>query len=103
VRAGHEPQKNLDEFGHVTKGARLLAIAEHGQRLAGQRLHHEVGHHPSIVLVHARPAGVEDARDANIHAVLARVAGGQGLGAALALVVAGARPDGIHMAKRGCD
>jgi len=92
----HEPQKTFDEIGHVAERAGLLAIAEHGQRLAGQRLHHEVGHHSPIVLVHARAVGAEDARDADLNPVLARVACGQGLGAALALVVAGARSDGIH-------
>jgi hypothetical protein len=42
-------------------------------------LHDEVRNHAPVVFVHARPIGVEDARDAHLDPVLARVADGQRL------------------------
>ena len=47
--------------------------------------------------MHARAVGVEDARDLDGQAVLAVVVEEQGLGAALAFVVAGARADGVDV------
>ena len=48
--------------------------------------------------VHARAVGVEDARDLDLELVLAMIVEEQRLGAALALVVAGARTDRIDVA-----
>ena len=48
--------------------------------------------------MHARAVGVEDARDLDLQPVLAAVVEEQGLGAALALVVAAARADRIDVA-----
>jgi len=61
-----------------------------------QRLHDEVGDHAAVVRVHARAIGVEDSRDLDAHPVLAVVVEEERLGAALALVVAGAGADGVH-------
>ncbi len=51
--------------------------------------------------MHARAVGVEDAGDADPQIVLAEIVEEQGLGAALALVVAGARPDRVDIAAIG--
>ena len=48
--------------------------------------------------MHARAVGVEDARDLDLQPMLAVVVEEQGLGAALAFVIAGARADGIDVA-----
>ena len=63
-----------------------------------QRLDDEVGDDPAVVGVHARAVGVEDAGDLDAQAVLAAVVEEQGLGAALAFVVAGAEADGVDVA-----
>jgi hypothetical protein len=47
--------------------------------------------------------GVEDARDVGAHAVSAMVGHGHGFGVTLALVVAGAQADWIHVAPIGFD
>ena len=51
--------------------------------------------------MHARAVGVEDARHLDADAVLAVVVEEQRLGAALALVVAGARTDRVDVAAIG--
>ena len=66
-----------------------------------QRLDDEVRHHAAVVGMHARAVGVEDARDLDAQLVLAVVVEEQRLGAALALVVAGARADRIDVAPVG--
>ena len=48
--------------------------------------------------MHARPVGVEDPGDLDRQTVLAVIVEEQGFGAALALVVAGARPDRVDVA-----
>src|SRR5690606_6949674 len=53
---------------------------------------------PAVVRMHPRAVRVEDPRDLDPHAVLAVVIEEQRLGAALALVVARARPDRVHPA-----
>jgi hypothetical protein len=56
-------RKPVDQVVDVAEGARLAAVAVDRDGLALQRLHDEVGHHAPVVRVHARPVGVEDARD----------------------------------------
>jgi len=97
VLAVHERHQPAHQVRHVLKGARLRAVAVHRQRLATQRLHDEVGYHAPIVRVHARPEGVEDAHDADGHAVLARVAVAERLAKPLALVVARPRAHRVHV------
>ena len=55
----------------------------------------KVGHDPAVVERHARAAGVDHPRDADVDAVAPGVVGDEALGAALALVVAGAGPDRV--------
>ena len=75
--ARHQSHEALDQIRDVAERARLLAVVEHRQRLPRQRLHHEIRNHAPVVFVHARPVRVEDARDAHLDPVLARVADGQ--------------------------
>ena len=63
-----------------------------------QRLHDEVRDDAAIVRVHARSVGVEDSHDLDVEPVLAVIVEEQGLGAALALVVARRGPDRIDVA-----
>ena len=60
-----------------------------------------VGHGPAVVGTHARAVGVEDARDARVHALLAVVGHGHRLGVALGLVVHAARAERIDVAPVG--
>jgi len=98
VRGGHEAQEALDEVVDEAEGARLLAIAVDGDRLALQGLDDEIGDDAPVIGVHARPIGVEDAGDLDAQLVLAEIVEEQGLGAALAFVVAGARADRVDVA-----
>jgi len=98
VRHVHQTHKAFDQVVHIAKRAGLRAVAVEGDGLALQRLDDEVAHHAAVIGVHARAVGVEDASDLDVHAVLAAVVKEQGFGAALALVVAGARADRVDLA-----
>ena len=94
----HQPVEPVHQVAHVTEAARLRAGAEDRHGFVAQSLIEERRHHAAIVQLHARAVGIEDARDVGAHAVLAMVGHGDGLGEALALVVAGARTHRIHIA-----
>src|ERR1019366_3955422 len=47
----HQPEQGFDDVEHVAEAALLLAIAEHGERLVGERLAHEPGHHHPVASV----------------------------------------------------
>ena len=83
-----QPVDALDQVGDVAEAARLRAVAVDGERLAAQRLAHEVRQHPAVVEPHALAVGVEDADDVRVDAVDAVVGHGHRLGEALGLVVA---------------
>ena len=51
----------------------------------------------TVVGIHARAVGVEDAHDANVDAVLSLVIHEESFGAAFAFVVARANTDGVNM------
>jgi len=76
----------------------LIAIAIEGDGFVLQCLDNEIRPPLSVVRVHARPIGIEDARDLDAQLVLAVVIEKQGFCAALAFVVTGARADGIDVA-----
>ena len=97
-RVVHQAQQALDQVVDIAEGARLRAVAVDRDGLALQRLDDEVRHDAAVVGVHARAVGVEDARHLDAQLVLAVVVEEQRLGAALALVVAGARADRIDVA-----
>ena len=94
----HQANEAVDQIIDITKRARLQSVAEHGDIAAEQGLHDEVRYHAAVVGVHARPVGVEDARDLDAQFVLAPIIEEQGFGAALAFIVAGARADRVDVA-----
>ena len=98
VARAHQPDQALDQLVDVAERARLAAVAVEGDVPARERLDDEVGDHPAVVGVHARPVGVEDPRHLDLQPVLAVIVEEQGLGAALALVVAGARAQRVDVA-----
>src|SRR6185295_17168068 len=81
----------------IAEAPRLAAVAEDRDVVAAQGLHDEIRYHAAILAVHARAIGIENAHDLDVERVLAVVVEEQGLGAALALVVAGTDPDGIDL------
>jgi len=83
---------------NVAEGAGLPAGPENRDVPAGERLHDEVADDPAVVGVHARPVGVEDPHHPDVQPVLTVVVEEQRLGAARALVVAGARADAVGVA-----
>ena len=99
VGRGHQPQQPFDEVVDEAERARLAAAAVDRDRLALERLDDEVGDHAAVLRLHVGAVGVEDPRHPDRHAVLAVVVEEQGLGAALALVVAGARAQRVDVAE----
>jgi len=98
VGAVHQLDKALDQIVERTEGARLRAIAVEGDGFVLQRLNAEVRDHATIVGVHARPVGVEDAGDLEAHAVPAAVVEKERRGAAFVLIVAGTQTDRVNVA-----
>src|SRR4051812_31580078 len=97
-RGKHRALDAADEIVDVTEAARLRAIAVDGQRLAAQRLGHEIRDQAPILRVTARTVRVEDAHDSGVEAVGAPVDRSQRLAEALALVIAGAWPERVDVA-----
>ena len=102
VALGLGREHGLEDPAHqvrdVAERAGLCAVAVDGDGLAPQGLGDEVRHDAAVVRVAARAVGVEDADDPGVHAVLPHVDHGQGLGKALALVVAAPDADGVDVA-----
>jgi len=93
----HHAQEAFDEIIDIAERAALLPIAVDRDRLTLQRLDDEVRHHTPVIGVHPGAIGVEDPHDLDVELVLPVVVEEQRLGAALALVVAGARTDRIDV------
>ena len=87
-----------DQVVDVTEAPRLRPVAEHRERLLGERLAHEVRDGAAVVRPHPRAVRVEDPHDRRVDALLAVVRHRQRLGVALRLVVDAARPDRVHVA-----
>ena len=98
VLQGHQSNQALHQVGDVAERPCLVAPTVDGEGLRGQGLHDEVAHHPPVVGHHPRPVGVEDAGHPDGEVVLTPVVEEEGLGATLALVVAGARADRVDVA-----
>ena len=98
VAGRHQADEPIDQVVDVAERAGLAAVAVQRDVLAAQRLDDEVRHHAAIVRMHPRPVGVEDARHLDARLVLAEIVEEQRLGAALALIVAGARAQRIDVA-----
>src|SRR4029077_18474020 len=102
-RVVHQTQPAIDQVVDVAEGAGLHAVAVDRDVFALERLNDEVRHPAAAVGGHARPVGVEDTRHLDAQFVLAVVVEEQRFGAALALVVAGARPQRIDVAAIALD
>ena len=101
VRRVHQANQAGYEVVDVAEGAGLPAVAVDRDVLVPQRLDDEVRDHPAVVGMHPGAVGVEDAGDLDPQPVLSPVVEEQRFGAALSLVVAGARPDRIDVAPIG--
>src|SRR5262249_49899318 len=77
----------VDQVVDVAEAPRLRAVAVHRDRLAAQRLAHEVRQGAAVVEPHARAVGVEDPYYPCIDTVGAVVGHDHGLGEALGLIV----------------
>src|SRR5579864_746039 len=88
-----EPEDAVNLIDHVTKAARLAAVAIYGQVFTAQGLLHEVGNDAAIVQLHARAVGVEDANNAGIDAVITMASHGEGFGETLGFVINRTRAD----------
>jgi len=77
----------------------LTAVTVDCDGLLLEGLHDEIRYHAAIVRMHARPVGVENARDLDGELVLPAIGEKQRPGAAFALAVAGALPVRIDVAQ----
>ena len=69
----HQAQEALDRVVHVAERAALGAVSVERDRRVLQRLDDEVRRYAAVVRVHARAVRIEDARDLDVHPVLAVV------------------------------
>src|SRR5216683_2302498 len=97
-RGFRETKEAVDLVADIAEATGLAAIAVDREVFTAQSLLHEVGDDASVVQLHARAVGVEDADDARIHFVITVIGHGDGLGEALGFVVDRTRSDGIHVA-----
>ena len=91
----HKSDKPLYQIVHVAEGAALAAVAINGDGFTLQRLNDEIGHHPSIVRVHAWPVGIENSCNFYFQTMLAMIVKKERFSTALTLVIAG--PDTIRV------
>ena len=97
ARVCHHPDEPINEIIDVAERAGLRAFSVDGDVSTEQGLNDEIGHHPPVIWVHAGAVGVEDPGDFDLQAVLTPIIEEQGLRAALALVVARARANRVHV------
>src|SRR5919106_3342242 len=81
----------------VAEAPRLAAVAEHSHRLVLERLAQEGRDRPTVVRSHPAAVGIEDPRDARVHALLAVIGHRQRLRVALCLVVDAPWPNRIDV------
>ena len=94
----HCQYQSLYQVTDVTDAARFAAVSIDGQGFVLQRLGDEVGNHAPIIGLAIGAIGVEDTHDASVELVLSIVLHGQGFAESFAFVIAGSRPDGVHIA-----
>ena len=98
---GHEAKNAFDKVAHVAKATSLGAVSEQGNVFALKSLNNKITNHPPVVGMHAGAVGVEDSHHSNVELVLAVIVKEKRLGAAFALVITTARPNGVHVAPIG--
>src|SRR6516162_1631118 len=98
VAGFHEPNQAFDEIVDVAERTRLQAVAVDGDVVIPQCLNDKIRYHTAVVGVHTRTVCIEDSRHLDAQLVLAVVIEEQSFSTALALVIAGAWADGVHVA-----
>ena len=76
----------------------MAAVTVDGDVFAFERLDDEIGYHATVVGVHARSVGIEEAGHFNAEVMLTAIVKEQCFGTSFALVVAGAEANGVHIA-----
>ena len=71
LRRSGQPHESVDLIADVAEASGLVAVAVNRQVFAQQSLLHEIGNHSSVIHLHARPIGIEDADNARVHFVIA--------------------------------
>jgi hypothetical protein len=99
----HQLDQAFDEVGDEAERARLVAVAEDRDVLAGQGLADQVGDDAAVLSRQPGAIGVEDPRHPHLGAAQAFEVEAQRLGRPLALVVAGARAGAVDVAPVGFD
>jgi len=97
-RACHQSLQGLHHVIDIAKRSRLTAIAIHRERAPGKGLRKEIRHHSAIVRRHAGTISIEDTGNLHPRAPHPLKFNEQGFCTALTLVVAGARPNRVHIA-----
>jgi len=96
-----ERDQCVDGVIDVAQRAGLLTAAGHRDRLAGQRLTAEGGHHATVIGAHPWAVRVEDARHPDVGGPHPTIRKRQRFGEALRLVVNTARTDRIDVSPIG--
>ena len=73
VRRVHQSYQPIDKVVHIAERTGLVALAIDRNVFITKGLHDEVRYHPPIVWMHARPIGIEDARDLDRQTMLAPI------------------------------
>ena len=96
--AVEQRQQARDLVVDVAEAAGLRAVAVQRERLAGERLVHEIGDDPPVVELHARSVGVEDPGDPHLEPVHPGVRRRQRFGESLRFVVDRTLADRVDVA-----
>ena len=95
----HEEHQPLYKIVDKTERSCLRAVTIDRDRFVLQGLYDEIRNHPSVIRVHFRSVGIEDARDSDLEIVLAVIVVEERLRAALALVITRAGPRDVDEAR----
>jgi hypothetical protein len=98
LAARREQEEPADQIVDVAEASCLRAVAEDGERLAGERLADERRDRAPVIGAHPRPVRVEDPDDRRVDALLPVIGHRQGLRVALRLVVDAAGADRVDVA-----
>src|SRR6202048_2983454 len=97
IRRRHQSHQPVDKIVDIAERAGLAAVSVHGNVFLAQGLHDEVRHHTPIAWMHAGTISIENPCYLDWETMLAAIIEEQRLRAAVAFIIAGAHPDGIHI------
>lgn len=97
IRRAHQTNEAIDQVVHIAERPGLIAVTIYRNGFILERLDDEIGNHAAIIWVHTRAIGIEYPRNFDAQIVLTSVVEKEGFGAAFALVIARAYPNGIHV------